>query len=94
MVETKTVGIILVIFGVVMLIVLGATLYFITGDFNKSNFDSICGNEICELDESIDSCFDDCAPKEEFCGDGFCQDNEDENSCNEDCEIVFGEFIT
>lgn len=47
---------------------------------------SVCGNGICEYDESVQSCSVDCStPPQEYCGDGICQASETIASCSDDC---------
>lgn len=42
-----------------------------------------CGDDICDADESVESCPEDC---DASCGDGFCTHDETAESCPEDCD--------
>ncbi len=62
-----------------------------------------CGNGICDSDETIVSCPDDCVKKATSCGNGTCDIDESITTCPEDCHLIPvcgndicepGEFIT
>lgn len=45
---------------------------------------SVCGDELCEGDETYETCPADC-PAPTTCGDGTCEGDETETSCPDDC---------
>lgn len=69
--------------GFLLLIIVGLTAFSIesnhTGMIYRSS--SVCGNNVCENDESIGNCAADCLGG---CGDGVCEGDE-EYLCPDDC---------
>lgn len=49
-------------------------------------FDPICGNRICEENETVENCFSDCYIPPN-CGDNTCTEEESCNNCAADCGI-------
>jgi len=47
--------------------------------------DSICGDDVCESDENIWSCEQDCG----YCGDGICANGEGTYFCPQDCDLDY-----
>jgi hypothetical protein len=47
----------------------------------------ICGDGVCEMDETCQTCQDDCGPCS-ICGNGICGAEEDEANCFQDCDIA------
>ena len=51
---------------------------------------SVCGDGLCESDETYAACPQDCDP---VCGDGLCEGDETAASCPPDCDLVCGNGI-
>ncbi|MEM2115972.1 MAG: hypothetical protein QW524_03350, partial [Candidatus Woesearchaeota archaeon] len=51
-----------------------------------SSLSSRCGNGICESNENIFTCPQDCA-RRTYCGDGICQPDESPFTCPQDCGV-------
>jgi hypothetical protein len=54
---------------------------------------SLCGNEVCEEDESEEICPEDCA-KPSVCGNGVCEKGETPQNCIADCGALMAYFIS
>ncbi|MEE2645015.1 MAG: lamin tail domain-containing protein [Myxococcota bacterium] len=48
----------------------------------------LCGDLLCDVQESSVSCPEDCPPIETRCGDGLCDEGEEVGTCPEDCAPV------
>lgn len=49
--------------------------------------DSVCGDGVCDEDETVDSCPADCEETTDAeCGNGVCEDGESVANCSEDCK--------
>ena len=53
-------------------------------------FENVCGDDACEVDETAETCPEDC-PVE--CGDGYCTHDEGVESCSEDCPAECGDGL-
>jgi len=58
--------------------------YGLTADIETDFVDvSVCGNNVCDVDENPDSCSADCLPL--VCGNNVCDVDENPDSCSADC---------
>lgn len=62
----------------------------VTVDDNVNNDDgSTCGDGVCNLDETPESCAQDCGDSVVTeCGDGTCEPGEDADNCPQDCDMT------
>ncbi|MGM0597562.1 MAG: hypothetical protein ACQES9_11035 [Myxococcota bacterium] len=54
------------------------------------DYPAYCGDGVCDADEDIDTCPEDCGP---VCGDGYCEGDEDAWTCVEDCGVEEAELV-
>ncbi|MFH2008792.1 MAG: integrin alpha [bacterium] len=71
---------------VVFCVVLVQGLALVVGCDGREVGDEYCGNGVCDADESVATCPEDCAPVPPTCGNGYCEAGETELSCPVDCE--------
>lgn len=64
---------------------------FATGALTQLTTATVCGDNVCMVGETTESCPGDCPPEEEppeaVCGNTVCEAGETPQSCPEDCEI-------
>lgn len=54
-----------------------------------STIKPVCGDGICQSNETADSCPADCAGmRGRYCGNGICDFGEDHNNCPDDCPVL------